>query len=413
VLLLVGFGISGSTAAHAATYYVSTSGNDTNPGSLSQPWRTIQKAADSVNPGDTVLVNDGVYTTAGSGTACGSDPAVVCVARGGTSGNWVTFKSINKWGAKLNGTTASAVVEYGFRIVNGASFVEFNGFEIYNVGTGNGGANGIMINGGGSSDFRIIGNDIHDVGRVCKESGYGMDGIFIRNPNALIDGNRIHSIGSLRYGENGCNQTLSPNHDHGIYTASTNDSVGANNITITNNLFYDITMGWPIAQGSVEGAQHTYVIANNTFAGANPDRDGQIIFTSSIKDVQITNNIFYAPRTVAIWYWQGTYSGIIVNNNMLYGASLDAYSNSSSGVANSGNINANPLFVSLGSRDFHLTSASPATNAGTSVSAVSKDFDGLARSSPPEIGAYENGPTSSATMPSPAPPANVRIVLSQ
>ncbi|MGQ9788943.1 MAG: DUF5123 domain-containing protein, partial [Candidatus Hadarchaeaceae archaeon] len=31
--------------AFSATYYVSVNGNDSNPGTLDQPWRTIQKAA--------------------------------------------------------------------------------------------------------------------------------------------------------------------------------------------------------------------------------------------------------------------------------------------------------------------------------------------------------------------------------
>src|SRR5438445_11089247 len=42
-------------------YYVSTTGNDANAGTLSAPWRTIQHAANSVHPGDTVQVEGGVY----------------------------------------------------------------------------------------------------------------------------------------------------------------------------------------------------------------------------------------------------------------------------------------------------------------------------------------------------------------
>ena len=44
------------------TYFVSTSGSDSNPGtSLSNSWRTIQYAADQVIAGDTVYVRGGVY----------------------------------------------------------------------------------------------------------------------------------------------------------------------------------------------------------------------------------------------------------------------------------------------------------------------------------------------------------------
>jgi hypothetical protein len=45
----------------AATYYVSPSGVDTNPGTLAQPYRTVQKAATVAVAGDTVLLRAGTY----------------------------------------------------------------------------------------------------------------------------------------------------------------------------------------------------------------------------------------------------------------------------------------------------------------------------------------------------------------
>ena len=51
-----------SNGVRAATYYVSTSGNDGNNGtSLSTPWRTINKAAQTMVAGDTVYVRGGTY----------------------------------------------------------------------------------------------------------------------------------------------------------------------------------------------------------------------------------------------------------------------------------------------------------------------------------------------------------------
>jgi alpha-N-arabinofuranosidase len=50
-----------AVAAHAATYHVSTRGNDANPGTGAAPFRTIQHAADIAQPGDTVIVHAGVY----------------------------------------------------------------------------------------------------------------------------------------------------------------------------------------------------------------------------------------------------------------------------------------------------------------------------------------------------------------
>jgi hypothetical protein len=80
-----------STAA-AATYYVSPSGSDTNPGSSAQPWRNIQKAANSVAAGDTVMVKAGTYYERVqinvNGTA--SQPITFQGERG-TNGEWLTI----------------------------------------------------------------------------------------------------------------------------------------------------------------------------------------------------------------------------------------------------------------------------------------------------------------------------------
>ena len=54
------------TEALAGTnYFVSTTGNNTNPGTTrSNAWRTIQWAVDHVGPGDSISVLAGAYTGA-------------------------------------------------------------------------------------------------------------------------------------------------------------------------------------------------------------------------------------------------------------------------------------------------------------------------------------------------------------
>lgn len=70
------------SACQAADYYVATDGSDTNPGTKEQPWKTIQYAADTLQPGDTVFIRGGTYRE--------------CVqpARGGTSEDQrITYKA--------------------------------------------------------------------------------------------------------------------------------------------------------------------------------------------------------------------------------------------------------------------------------------------------------------------------------
>ena len=62
--LATGMALALAAASHAAVYEVaqqSPQASDDGPGSPDQPWRTIQKAADSVQPGDRVLIRGGVY----------------------------------------------------------------------------------------------------------------------------------------------------------------------------------------------------------------------------------------------------------------------------------------------------------------------------------------------------------------
>jgi autotransporter-associated beta strand protein len=65
----------------AATYYVSPSGHDTNPGTLEQPFRTVQKGASAAVASDTVVLRAGTYRE------------TVTPAASGTSGAPITFQN--------------------------------------------------------------------------------------------------------------------------------------------------------------------------------------------------------------------------------------------------------------------------------------------------------------------------------
>ena len=50
-----------AAALHAAEFHVAPAGNDAAPGTPAAPLRTIQRAADLAQPGDTITVHEGVY----------------------------------------------------------------------------------------------------------------------------------------------------------------------------------------------------------------------------------------------------------------------------------------------------------------------------------------------------------------
>ena len=49
------------TPSPTNAYYVSISGNDINPGTLSKPWKTIKKAMNTLRAGDTLVIRGGQY----------------------------------------------------------------------------------------------------------------------------------------------------------------------------------------------------------------------------------------------------------------------------------------------------------------------------------------------------------------
>jgi parallel beta-helix repeat protein len=89
----------------AGNYTVATNGADSNPGSESQPWKTIAKAAGAMSPGDTVTVLAGSYAA-----------ERVAVTKSGTAESPITYQ------------TKGTVVMKGFKII--ANHITVRGFEI-------------------------------------------------------------------------------------------------------------------------------------------------------------------------------------------------------------------------------------------------------------------------------------------
>jgi hypothetical protein len=340
-------------SAASVTYYVATNGSDSYPGTSSQPFRTIQKAANVVNPGDTVIVRDGVYKT-GSGT-----DFVLSIRRAGTSSGWITFKSANKWKAVIDG---SDVTYYPLQFSGSTGYIRIEGFQIRNGKNKN-----IKFQDSGVHHLVFKGNRIH------HSQDSGVHGYV----NSLVfDGNYFH--------DNGTSDAV--NLEHGIYSSS-------NNVVIKNNIFARHVGGWAM---QISGGSN-WKIFNNVFAYPNPNRDGHIMLWHEYNNVQITNNIFYQPRNSAIrkYYDAGTVS---VKNNLTTVAKM--VGGATGNLTVSGSIlSTDPKFVNPSGADFHLQSASPAINKGVTLSEVPCDYDGKKRPSGTayDIGAFEYGFTVAGT----------------
>ena len=347
------------------SYYVDgTIGDNAAAGDSAHPFQTIQHAANLVNPGDSVVVRNGVYP-------------VLDIQRGGTPGRYVVFRAAVQWGAILDGGQTSHTQRDGAEngVYLGAGFVRVQGFEIRNVWH-----DGISP-ASGVSDFQITGNHIHDVGRYCETSGIGLSGMTFITDNVVIEQNLIHDIGRDTTGQNGCNpgNTYWQNHDHGIYLSS------GTNIIVRNNVFYNISRGWAI-QCYPDVLSQLYIV-NNTFAFPNPYEDGHIIVAATLTNAVIANNIFYQPLNAGIWFDGAATSNVTVEYNLTMGGTVAE--GNGAGVTLANNLdNIDPKLVNTSGVDFQLVAGSPAIDAGVTLPYVTNDFLGTSR---PQGAAYDIG----------------------
>ncbi len=260
------------------------------------PFCTIQRAADIVNAGDTVLVKDGTYVDVD-----GND-IIVRLSRGGSAGNFITFKSENPHGAVLDGENNKT--DLGFYFVNtNTNYIKIEDFEI--KGTGE---NGISLTGGSYAihDITIKGNLIHDIRRRFYADGiYGAGAIDGNGYNWIIDSNILHTNGRLHHSPPYPTDT---NQDHGVYLS------GLNNI-IKNNTFYNHISGWSI---HYKGTETTNLqILNNTFSDPNPYVTGQIIMWQIQNGTVIIGNTFTNPRNAAIYCYNHSSGTVKMRNNIV------------------------------------------------------------------------------------------------
>jgi hypothetical protein len=372
------FPITVGTPAHGINYYVSPMGSDTNNGSAAAPFRTIQHAANLVNPGDTVHVLPGTYAEA------------INLTRGGSAAARIRFISDSKWAAKITG---DGTINDAF-MVRDVDYVDIVGFEVTNTT----GYEGIELMG---SYGRALGNLVHHVwahGCTDWRGGAGVNSSNYNGTGNEIIGNIVHDVGDYSHG---CASV------HGIYIANSHNVV-QNNIAYRNQ-------GWGITSWhyATNNIITNNTVFNNATAGINTGNEN-----TGDNGTVVANNIvvFNGIATNWVCYPSGSLSTACADprygigqegnngssdqylNNLVYG-NVPADIHVSSGTV-SGNLTANPssIFVNYagdGSGDYHLSSGSPAIDTGVTLDAPTRDIDGGTRpiNRAYDIGAYEYGST--------------------
>lgn len=153
ITLLVGLFLLIPKSVLATDYYVAgDTGLDTNVGTSSLPWKTIQKAADTMIAGDTVNVKGGLTYSIGKNDCgfYGFFGATVCLTRSGTTGNYITYQSWAGTGIPII-QPSGGYSSFGFLLATSATAINYtkiSGFLIKNADSAMnfGGIGNVIIN---------------------------------------------------------------------------------------------------------------------------------------------------------------------------------------------------------------------------------------------------------------------------
>jgi hypothetical protein len=179
-----------------SSFYVSTTGNDSNPGTQAAPWRTVQHAADTVQAGSTVNVRGGVY-----------EELVSMKSSGNATEGYITFRSYPGETAVLDAEHFAPDARSAILTIHDKSYIRIEGFEIRNFHTAEHRLTpmGISVMGAGSH-IELLKNNVHHIeqtfpGRDAPGSGGNGFGIAVYGTDAktsiselVIDGNEVHHL---------------------------------------------------------------------------------------------------------------------------------------------------------------------------------------------------------------------------
>src|SRR6202042_2144248 len=188
-LILLAFASTTLPAQSGSTFYVSKSGSNSNSGSYTAPWLTIQHAANSVTAGATVYVEAGVYNES------------VTFPASGTASNAITFASYPGQTAVIDGTGLSVTGTQGLINIANQSYITLSGFEIRNYTTSKATLTpaGIWVTGSGSG-LQLLNNLVHNITTTSEKNGNAF-GIAVYGSGApasidslTISGNQVYDL---------------------------------------------------------------------------------------------------------------------------------------------------------------------------------------------------------------------------
>ncbi|MEJ7696252.1 MAG: right-handed parallel beta-helix repeat-containing protein [Candidatus Limnocylindrales bacterium] len=434
----------------AGAYHITTSGSDSNPGTATQPWRTLQKAANTLGPGTTVYIHPGTYDGLYMNRSGGAGRPIVFAALPGASRPVISgarvdiIKLSNAHdlvfdGLIVQGATGGGGSGAGIRTENGSSRIVIQNSLIQNNRS-----YGININ--NSTEITVSANEI----------AYNEEGVNVGRAGAgvLIEGNRIHHQDKLVV-----NTANISSDDHGAVGVALVKTTGA--VTVKGNVLWanraaSYDYGWDGGAFEIYSASNVTITGNRTFDNENvletgsdgvlpcADNvfrhnesygatsagrsfglfircgDGMIVahnvfhnldqfvfsvggasrYNGSFEGLRIENNIAVMAAGKIIGIESALPASVVIDHNLMdntsggYIASVTGRGSTNSlatftswtGFQRAG-LDADPRFVNAAARDYRLAAGSPAIDRGADVFGSALPYAGSA----PDLGRYETG----------------------
>ncbi len=421
---------------YPTTYYVSPGGNDNDPGTDLNPWKTIQKAATTLVAGDTVYIKVGTYQER------------VIPQNSGSSGDYITYAANPGDSVVIDGSSITLPNDWGglFNISN-KSYIKVSGLRIMNAGPNNNNT-GILVD---NSNYIIVENnytyntmssgigvwnssnviiDNNEVELACNDGEQecitvaGTDVFEIRNNNVHHGGPGTMGGEGIDAKDGSLNGKVYRNQVHntnrlGIYVDSWDKHTY--NIEVYQNIVYDCddcglavaaeaggmledirifnniayhngTCGFDFAGWGEPVPSHpmnNIKLINNTFYnnGYSSWGGGIIVENPDAQNIVIRNNICSQNLSFQISLESGiSMSNLTVDHNLIDGYRGDIYE-----IYGDDYVEGDPKFVNPSGASFYLQNSSPAINKGSAVDAPGTDYTGTTRpqGSGYDIGAYE------------------------
>jgi len=310
------------------SFYVSTAGSDSNPGTITRPWKTISKAVATVTASATVYVRGGIY-----------HERVILSRSGSAALGFIQFQSYPGETAIIDGTgvTVPPVVSTptGLIQITNLNYIVIEGFEVRNFISNSGDQfpAGISIAGTGGN-VQIRRNRIHAISNGVN-GAHGLAVYGTAAPasinNLVIDGNELYNL-ILGQSES---MTLNGNVQ---YWRVTNNIVHDNNNIGIDAIGFEGTSPQPAydqARDGYIGGNLVYDISDN----ANPaypanDNSANGIYVDGGARIVVERNILHHNNIsveLASEHQGRVSSYVTLRNNLIYlstgpGISIGGYS---------------------------------------------------------------------------------------